>query len=280
MRILLQALLHERTITFEEKATIRDHFSGMLAFFGAPLTVETTGNEELDELARRMARLQGQKMERKVLTSLAPCKMLTGKELFIPGDPTEAAALALLASFLPDSDIVIRSVGLNPSRSGVFNALKRMGANLEIFQKRERYGDQFGSLRVQSCKRPMGRKFAGELLMTCIEEVPLLAVAASLADGETILRLPEHIALKEHDLLNVLAQNLKRAGVEVGVYEEGLVVRGREEVDANQFDSQEIPSVGLALAVLARAAHGQSAITGIDCVPPIFPDILSKLGAE
>jgi len=280
VRILLQALLHERTVAFEEKSTVRDQLSGMLAYFGAPITVETTGSEELDELARRMARMQGQKIERKVLTRLAPCKTLSGKELVIPGDPTEACALALLASLLPDSDIMIRMVDLNPGRAGVFTAIKRMGANLEVSQKKERYGDQFGSLRVQSCKRPVGRKLAGELLMTCIEEVPLLAVAASFADGETILRLPEHVALRERTLLETLATNLKLAGVEVGVYEEGLVVRGREEVDANHFDSAGIPVVGLALAVLARAAHGQSEIAGLDCVPAIFPEILAKLGVQ
>ena len=278
IRILLQALLHERSVSFEERITVRDQLSGLLTFFGAPLTVETTGPDELDELARRMARMQGQKLERKTITKLSPCKILAGKEIFIPGDPTEASAVALLASSLPDSDITLRNIVLNPGRSGVFTALKRMGANIEVVQKRERYGDQFGSLRVQSCKRPVGRKFTGEVLQTCIEEIPMLAIAASLAEGETILRLPEHLAEAEHPLLDALANNLKLAGIEIGIYEEGLVVRGREEIDANPFDSHGSAILGLALAVLARIAHGHSLVEGLDYTQTTFPGLLAKLG--
>lgn len=278
MRLLLQALMHERTLVLEERVTVRDQLSGLLGYFAAPITVELSGVEEMDELSRRMARLQGQKLERKTVTRLSPCKAISGKDLFIPGDPTEAAAMALLASVIPDSEIVIRNVCLNPSRSGVFNALKRMGANFDVAQKKERYGDQFGSLRVQSCKRMVGRKLAGEVLITCIEEVPLLAVAASMAEGETILRLPDPFAEQLRPLLDALALNIRLAGVEVGVYEEGLVVRGREEIDANQFDAGEYAILGLALAVLAKSAHGQSDIMGLAQVESEFPGLLQKWG--
>jgi len=257
IRLLLQAIVHERSLYIEEKTSCRDQLSSMLTYFGAPLTVEQSGQEEMDELARRMARLQGQKQDRKTLTKLAACKFLTGKDYFVPGDPTEATALTLQASLLPDSSITIRNICLNPSRAGAFNALKRMGAELEVVQKKERFGDQFGSLRVQSCKRMVGRKMTSELLLSCLEEIPLLAVAACLAEGETILRLPEHVAAEQRVLLDCLAANLKLAGIEVGVYEEGLVVRGREEVDANAFTYEKPAALGLAFAVLARVAHGQ-----------------------
>lgn len=280
IRILLQALMHERTVEFEERTTIRDQLSGMLGFFGAPITVETNGAEEMDELARRMARMQGQKMERKTITKLTPCKAISGKELFVPGDPTEACAIALLASVIPDSEVMIRNVCLNPSRAGAFNALKRMGANLDITQKRERYGDQFGSLRVQSCKRMVGRKLTGDVLATCIEEVPILAVAACMAEGETILRLPDHNAEESRPLLDALAQNIRLAGVEVGIYEEGIVIRGREETDANPFHAGEQAVLGLSLAVLAKSAHGQSEIEGLNTTRQAFPNLLEKWGIE
>lgn len=276
IRLLLQALLHERTLVLEEKITVRDQISGLLNYFGAPITIESSGAEEMDELARRMARMQGQKMERKTVTKLSPCKAIAGKELFVPADPTEACAIALLASVIPDSEVLIRNVCLNPSRAGVFNALKRMGANLDITQKKERYGDQFGSLRVQSCKRMVGRKLSGEVLTTCIEEVPLLAVAASMAEGETILRLPDPYADELRPLLDAVAQNIRLAGVEVGIYEEGLVVRGREETDANQFQAGNSPVLGLALAVQAKSAHGQSEIEGLEHTRLVFPGLLEK----
>lgn len=279
-RLLLQALMSERTLMLEERSTERDQLAGMLGFFGAPITVEITGAEEMDELARRMARMQGQKLERKTITKLSPCKAIAAKELFVPGDPTEAAAIVLLASVIPDSEVIVRNVCLNPSRSGVFNAFKRMGANLDITQKRERYGDQFGSVRVQSCKRMVGRKLAGEVLATCLEEVPLLAVAASMAEGETILRLPDPYAEELRPLLEAVAQNVRLAGVEVGVYEEGLVIRGREETDANVYDAAGDAVLGLALAVQAKSAHGQSEIGSLDCTRSVFPGLLEKWGIE
>jgi 5-enolpyruvylshikimate-3-phosphate synthase len=278
IRILLQALLHELPLALEEKATTRDQLCGMLAFFGAPILIETTGAEEMDELARRMARLQGQKFEKKFLTKLEPCKVLAGKEVFVPGDPTEACALAILASVIPGSEATIRNVCLNPGRAGAFNALKRMGANIEVVQKKERYGDQFGSIRVQSCKRLVGRKFSADIMMTCTEEVPLLSIAASLAEGESILRLPEHEAKERHRVLEIMTANLKKAGVEVGVYEEGIVVRGREELDSASFDAREEPGVALALTVLGRIAHGHTELDGSECLELEFPGLQSRLG--
>ncbi|HSQ42528.1 MAG TPA: hypothetical protein VLM37_09635, partial [Fibrobacteraceae bacterium] len=209
VRILLQALLHGQELLLEEKAIVRDQLSGLMAFFGAPLQTSTSGTEGMDELARRMARLQGQRMDRTYSTHLEPCKTIAGKELLISGDPTEACAMALLASFIPASTLTLRNICLNPSRAGIFSALKRMGANVDFVQKRERYGDQYGSVRIQSCKKMLGRRLSPDLLMTCLEEVPLLAVAASLAEGESILRLPDHEVEQQRPLLEWVAENLK-----------------------------------------------------------------------
>lgn len=273
VRILLQALLHEKPVEFTETGTGRDALSGMLAWFGAPIQIEVTGSEQLDEFERRLARLQGVKTERKVCTRLAPCKMLTGKDYFVPGDPSEAGALALMATLVHGSNLLIRNVVMNSGRSGFFSALKRMGANVEIVQRKERYGDQFASVKVQSVKRLQGRRLAGDTLASCIEEVPLLAVAACFADGESILRLPEHRTHDQRPILDDIANNLKLTGADVGIYEEGLVIRGREEVDSADFTPQkEHPVVSLALLALASAAHGISSLESPESLDHVFPD--------
>lgn len=278
-RMLLGSLVNDCAWRCEEKVQIRDQFSRMMAYFGVPVVLEATGLEEMDELARRMARAQGLKVERKFITSLQTVKVLTAREYFVPGDPTVAASYALdatLAGAAGDT-IQIRNVALNAGRSGFFAALKRLGANLDITSRRERYGDLFGNLSVAPAKKLTGRRLAPDVLATCMEEIPFLAVAACFADGETILRVPSHLAAPCHDQLEKLAENLKKTGAEVGLYDEGLVLRGRDECDASAFDCHQDPILGLALLVLARHTSGISTLEGIECIDVNFPGITERL---
>jgi 3-phosphoshikimate 1-carboxyvinyltransferase len=276
-RMLLGKLVHDAEWSCEEKVQIRDQWSRMLAYFGVPIVLEATGTEEMDELARRMARAQGLKIERKFLTSLQTVKVLTAHDYFVPGDPTEAAALALAATLTPSSNIQIRNVSLNGGRAGFFAALKRLGANVDITSRRERYGDLFGNITVQTAKKLNGRRLAADVLANGLEEIPFLAVAACFSEGETILRVPEHQAIATHQQFEWLAENLRQTGAEVGVYEEGLVLRGRDECDSGAFDCHGDPVLALALLVLSRHASGVSTLEGLECTEHFFPGLASRL---
>lgn len=276
-RMLLGHLVNDQAWRCEEKVQIRDQWSRMLAYFGIPLVLEATGTEELDELSRRMARAQGLKVERRFITSLQTVKVVTGRDYFVPGDPTEAAALALAATLSPGSSIQLRNVCLNGGRTGFFPALKRLGANVEITSRRERYGDLFGNITVQTAKKLVGRRLTPDVLANCTEEVPFLAVAACFCEGETILRVPEHLAQAMRPQLELLAENLKQTGAEVGVYDEGMVLRGREECDAGNFDCHQDPILALALMVLARHTSGLSTVAGMECAEEAFPGLTAIL---
>ncbi|NLB63757.1 MAG: hypothetical protein GX801_06580 [Fibrobacter sp.] len=274
VRVMLQALFFEQSLDFYEVKATRDIISGILTWFGAPLTVQNT-SEEMDEFSRRLARLQGLKIERKIHTTLQTCKMLTGRDYFVPGDPTEAAAWALLATLVPNSELLIENVLLNNTRTGVFGAFKRMGAEIESTQRRG-YGDVYGNIRIKTSKQLTGRRFTNDILNTCLEEIPLLAVAAAFAEGETILRMSASNIKREQIMLDALIKNLKKIEIDLGIYEEGLVIRGNNDIGGTNFEGcREFPVVDMAILVLAGVAHGKSSLNS-NQVFNIFPNFFNQ----
>ena len=283
-RLMTRALIRGEFISFEEKTVVRDQWTRMLQYFGVPLRYEGRGVEQLSEFERRLLMAQGKKVERTQFTEQSETKVMTGRDYYVPGDFTEAMALILLSTIgaVPKGNrILIKNVELNNSRVGAINCLKRMGANIEIVTRREKYGDVFGDLEVfpvDAGKRLQGRRFGEDTVATSIEEFPFLAVAACFAEGETILRLPKEQRKAWRPVNENLAENLRKTGVEVGVYDDGLVIRGLETITAvPEFDGGENPQVGLALNVLALALGCDEPVGLTEVVEANFPGILKKL---
>ncbi len=283
-RLMTRALIRGEFISFEEKTVVRDQWTRMLQYFGVPLRYEGRGVEQLSEFERRLLMAQGKKVERTQFTEQSETKVMTGRDYYVPGDFTEAMALILLSTIgaVPKGNrILIKNVELNSSRVGAINCLKRMGANIEIVTRREKYGDVFGDLEVfpvDAGKRLQGRRFGEDTVATSIEEFPFLAVAACFAEGETILRLPKEQRKAWRSVNESLAENLRKTGVEVGVYDDGLVIRGLENITAvPEFDGGENPQVGLALNVLALALGCEEPVGHTEVVEANFPGILKKL---
>ena len=283
-RLMTRALIRGEFISFEEKTVVRDQWTRMLQYFGVPLRYEGRGVEQLSEFERRLLMAQGKKVERTQFTEQSETKVMTGRDYYVPGDFTEAMALILLSTIgaVPKGNrILIKNVELNSSRVGAINCLKRMGANIEIVTRREKYGDVFGDLEVfpvDAGKRLQGRRFGEDTVATSIEEFPFLAVAACFAEGETILRLPKEQRKAWRPVNENLAENLRKTGVEVGVYDDGLVIRGLETITAvPEFDGGENPQVGLALNVLALALGCDEPVGHTEVVEANFPGILKKL---
>ena len=283
-RLMTRALIRGEFVSFEEKTVVRDQWTRMLQYFGVPLRYEGRGVEQLSEFERRLLMAQGKKVERTQFTEQSETKVMTGRDYYVPGDFTEAMALILLSTIgaVPKGNrILIKNVELNSSRVGAINCLKRMGANIEIVTRREKYGDVFGDLEVfpvDAGKRLQGRRFGEDTVATSIEEFPFLAVAACFAEGETILRLPKEQRKAWRPVNENLAENLRKTGVEVGVYDDGLVIRGLENITAvPEFDGGENPQVGLALNVLALALGCEEPVGHTEVVEANFPGILKKL---
>lgn len=283
-RILLRTLIRSGYVSFEEKGSVHDQWTKMLMYFGVSLKYESRGMEQLTELERRMMMARGQKMERTQFTELSETQVITGRDYYVPGDTTEAMALVLLstiAAIPKNTEICLKNVDLNSSRAGALTCLKRMGGNFETVSRRERFGDVYGDVMVYplaSGKRLQGRRFAEDTIATGIEEYPFLAVAACFAEGETILRIPKEIRKEMRVMNEALAENLRKTGAEVGVYDDGLVIRGLETiVNGSDFDGGGVPQNALALSVLSVALGNDEAVTDSELVETTYPGILGKL---
>ncbi len=279
---LLSALVEGREVSLEEKLSVRDSFSSMLVYFGANMKFEVHTPELKDELSRRLAKAKGLKLERTWRTLLGETKIMTSREYFIPGDVTEALALAIASLFSANKEgEVIKNVVVGGSRAAAFSVLKRMGADFDISGRRERYGEPYGDVLVKPIgnKRLQGCHFAGDNMAIAVEEIPLLAIAACYAEKETIFHLPAEEVSRAMPLLEKLAANLRQTGAEIGVYEDGLVIRGKEELDVGEFDCIGFPTVGLALAILAARVKVHVEIQGIEETDKMFPRVRESIAA-
>ncbi|MCQ2063808.1 MAG: 3-phosphoshikimate 1-carboxyvinyltransferase [Fibrobacter sp.] len=283
-RLLLRALVRSEYLSFEEKSTVHDQWTKMLMYFGAAVKYEGRGMEQLSEFERRLMIAQGKKIERTQVTELSETKVITGRDYYVPGDTTEAMAFALLTTVgnVPKENMVrLSNVDLNSTRAGALTCLKRMGANIENVSRREKYGDVFGDVEIYPMaagKRLQGRRFSEDTIATGLEEYPFLAVAACFGEGETILRLPKENREAMRPVNEFLAENLRKTGAEVGVYDDGLVIRGLETiVNGSDFDGGEWPAMGLALSVLSIALGNEEPVGNAELVESTFPGIVEKL---
>lgn len=283
-RLLLRTLIRGEYLSFEEKGSVHDQWTKMLMYFGVSLKYESRGMEQLTELERRMMMARGQKIERTQFTEISETQVITGRDYYVPGDTTEAMALVLLttiAGIPKNTEVALKNVDLNSSRAGALTCLKRMGGNFETVSRRERFGDVYGDVMVYplaSGKRLQGRRFSEDTIATGIEEYPFLAVAACFAEGETILRIPKELRKEMRPINESLAENLRKTGAEVGVYDDGLVIRGLETiVNGSDFDGGDVPQNGLALSVLSVALGNDEPVANSELVESTYPGILQKL---
>ena len=283
-RVLLRTLLRGEYVSFEERSLVHDQWTKMLMYFGVPLRYEGRGMEQLSEFERRLMMAQGKKIERTQMTELSETRVITGRDYYVPGDSTEAMAFALLTTIgkVPKGNVVkLLNVDLNSTRAGALTCLKRMGANIETVTRREKFGDVYGDVEIypmEAGKRLQGRRFGEEAIATSLEEYAFLAVAACFAEGETILRIPKEYRSEMRKANDFLAENLRKTGVEVGVYDDGLVVRGMETiVNGSDFDGGGSPQAGLALSVLSLALENDEPVADIEGVERVFPGVIEKL---
>lgn len=263
---IIECLLNGEPFSCEEKIPVKNSLIRELSTFGAELEFKQDGPEETDEFAKRMAKMQGVKNERKWICNIPPVPSLLARDRFIAGDATQAASLALAASLISNSDVTIKAVNLDASRAGIFGAFRRLGADIEVVSRHERGNDAWGDLRVKTAKNLTCMRLSPDILSTCLDEIPLLAVLACFADGETILRLPSWATAFYKPVLSILYENL-----ECGLYEEGLIVRGDSKMKVKTFDCKNNPIVGLALHILNLKIRGKDNVAGIECVENMFP---------
>ena len=255
--ILLAGLHADGTTIVTEPSPSRDHTERTLAQFGAK--IETNGLN---------VRLQGP-------------GNLKAQQVKVPGDISSAAYFLTAAQLVPDSQVTITQVGLNPTRTGLLEVLSAMGASLQVTSEIGR-GEPAGQVVASSAPLCAGR-VGGELLPRMIDEVPLFCVAAALADGVSEVTDAAELRVKESDRLAAMAAGLRRLGAEVEEREDGMLIRGGRPLKGAVCECYQDHRVAMSLAIAGLAAEGETVIRNADCIATSFPgfaDCLRSLGAE
>lgn len=250
--ILLAGLNATGITTVKEPLTSRDHTERMLRAFGAHITVR----------------------DREV--SLIPGATLLGQDITIPGDISSAAFFLVAASIIPGSELLVKNVCLNPTRTGVLKALHAMGATLQILDEREETGEPVGDVLVRSGSLK-GISFEPEWIPSLIDEIPILAVAAACAEGTTTISHAGELRHKETDRLKVMTQELAKFGVQVEELPDGMVITGTDTIRGTHCSSHGDHRIAMALAILALRASGTTTITNAEAVNVSFPGFFETL---
>ncbi len=251
--VLLAGLYADGTTSVSESAVTRDHTERMLKAMGVHVS-STSG---------RIAVEGGQE--------------LTGGRVDVPGDLSSAAFVLLAACISESADIVVRNVGINPTRTGVIDILRAMGANLEMTNTGERSGEPVADIRVRSSQLS-GIEVDPALVSLAIDEFPVLFVAAACADGVTRFSGIEELRVKESDRIGAMAAGLRELGIRVEESEDGAVVHG------GKFGGGTVQSFGdhriaMSLAIAGTVAESAVTVLDTDAVATSFPGFTGLLGS-
>ncbi len=250
--VLLAGLFAEGDTRFSEPLQSRDHTERMFRFLGIPFEVE--GNS---------IRVTGG-------------QSFQAKDLFVPGDLSAAAFFIVGASIVPDSEVRIPNIGLNPARTGILDILTEMGANIQIDNQRDESGEPVGDLMIRTA--PLrGISIGADQVPKTIDEFPIFCVAAALAQGQTTVTGAEELRVKETDRIQAMATELKKLNVAIEETPDGFVVQGGSSLQGGHCQSHGDHRVAMAIAIAALTAESPTVIDDTDCIETSFPGFHGKL---
>lgn len=250
--ILLAGLHATGETTIIEPSDSRDHTERMLQYFGAPVK---------------------RKKNTFTITGKTP---LTAKDVIIPGDFSSAAFFMAAAILAPNADLLIRNVGINPSRTQFLRTLQKMGVSFEIKQKQETNNEPLADIHVTASKIS-GLEISGNDIPLLIDELPILAVMATQAEGTTIIKDARELRAKESDRIASVALNLKAMGADVEELPDGLIIHGPTKLNGARLKSFSDHRVVMAFAVAGLVAEGETMLEEAEWADVSFPGFFEKL---
>ncbi|HEU4934322.1 MAG TPA: 3-phosphoshikimate 1-carboxyvinyltransferase [Pyrinomonadaceae bacterium] len=256
--ILFAGLNAEGRTTVIETTQSRDHTERLFNGFGVPVTTNSDLSVMLDGPAR-----------------------FTGGSITIPGDVSSAAYFVAAAMLLPDSQLTIEGVGLNPTRAAFLSVLSSWGADIATTDVQTERNEPYGTINVRGGitgnAKESERTLDQSMIPSLIDELPLLAVVGSQIDGGIRIRDAGELRLKESDRLATTAANLRAMGAEVEEFPDGLSVSGPTQLHGALIDSHGDHRIAMAFSVAALLAKGETEISGAECVAISFPEFFPLL---
>ncbi len=250
--LLLAGLAAEGRTEVEEPAPSRDHTERMLRHFGVAVEAEP-GRAAVTGPARLLAR-----------------------DVEVPGDISAAVFFLVAGAVVPGSRVVVRGVGVNPTRAGALEVLAAMGARLRLLDERQIGGEPVADVEVESSSL-RGVSVGGSMVPRLIDEVPALAVAAACAEGVTEIRDAAELRVKESDRISAVAAQLRRLGVRVEELPDGLRIHGGGRLRGAEVEAGGDHRLAMALAVAGLVAEGETVVRGASCAAVSFPGFAAVL---
>lgn len=254
--LLLAGLYADGKTTIIEPIISRDHTEKMLTGMGASLIVEKTDREY------RVTINQTEKLEPITVD--------------VPADPSSAAFFVAAATIVKNSQIKLKNVLINPTRDGFFRKLKDMGADIEYINHHIEGGEMVADIVVKSAYLK-GCSVSKEEIPAMVDEIPLLAIVATQAEGETVIRGASELRVKESDRIKAVVNNLKSLGLEAEELEDGMVIKGPQKVKGGVVDSYKDHRIAMGFAVLGLIAEDGIRIKNADCVYISYPEFFKHL---
>ena len=245
--ILLAGLYADSPTTVIEPFVSRDHTERMLEALGA--TIKRDGTK----------------------VTIMPCDELRAIPIVVPGDISSAAFFMVAGLITPGSDIVIKNVGINPTRDGIIRVFKEMGADITYLNENCDNGEPTADLLVRSSSLH-GVTVGGEIIPTLIDEIPMIAVAAAYADGTTIIKDAAELKVKESNRIDTVVTNLKAMGCDIEATEDGMIIHGGKQLHGTSINTKKDHRIAMSFAIGALAADGVTEIQDADCVTISYPN--------
>ncbi|MBI5025435.1 MAG: 3-phosphoshikimate 1-carboxyvinyltransferase [Nitrospirae bacterium] len=261
--LTLAGLYADGTTTITEPYKSRDHTERILKAMGADIEVEGL-----------TIRVKGQGSRVKELSPI---------DITAPADFSSAAFFIVAALIVPDSEILIKGVGINPTRTGLLNVIKDMGGVVKLENIRDVSGEPVADIYCKTTDNLRAVKIGKEIMPSLIDEFPILCVLATQAEGITEIRGAEELRVKESDRIASMAGELKKFGVEIDELEDGLIVKGRGKLKGATVQSHGDHRVAMSMAIAGLVADGETTIEDTACVNTSYPgfmETLDKLRSE
>ena len=226
----------------------------------------------------RMVKAMGASIEEDGLDLRVKPASLRSVNIAVPGDISSAAFWIVAGLCHPDSRLLVRGVGLNPSRTGIIDALSAMGAggSLQLLDERTEGGEPVADLLVTPAEL-QGTEIGGDMIPRILDEVPILAVAACFASGETVIRDAAELRVKESDRIATTVQELSRLGADIEAREDGMVIRGTGRLTGAPCQSHGDHRLAMAMAVCGLLANGEVEVHGASDASVSYPSFWQDL---
>lgn len=255
--VLLAGLYADSPVSVTEPVLSRNHTELMLGSFGADISSELHADGS-------------------ATASVSPCAELYGQKIQVPGDISSAAYFIAAGLLVPGSRLLVKNVGINPTRAGFLEVCRKMGADIGYLNRQSQGGEETADLLVTP-KPLTGTVIEGAVIPSLIDEIPILAVMAAFAEGTTVIRDAAELRVKETNRIQTVTENLLAMGAEIIPTEDGMIIHGTGALKGTQIQSHLDHRIAMAFSVAALAAEGTTTILDSQCVDVSYPGFFAQL---